>query len=139
MLLKPKRQKVQAALHSGYQALPIFTGSIACVHVGSSSPKCGLVMPLRVNFRSSSYSCNTGERKQDTILRLYRSLGRVKEFFRRLEKGVMWRKAGRKLSLSPNLISMVDLVASVIMTEWSLCSSFLILHASTMIHHLHHT
>ena len=51
-------------------SLPILTGSVAYVHAGSSSLKCMFVMPLRVDLKSSSYSCNTGERKQGTVLRL---------------------------------------------------------------------
>ena len=81
---------------------PIFTGRVACVHAGSSSPKWMFVIPLRDDFRSPSYSCSTGERKQGAVLRLYKSFGRAKECFRR--RMASW--AGRSWSLSPILLSM---------------------------------
>ena len=81
---------------------PIFTGRVACVHAGLSSPKWMFVIPLRDDFRSPSYSCSTGERKQGAVLRLYKSFGRAKECFRR--RMASW--AGRSWSLSPIFLSM---------------------------------
>ena len=49
---------------------PIFTGRVACAHAGSSSVKSIFVIRPMIAWRSLSYSCNTGERKQGEVLRL---------------------------------------------------------------------
>ena len=41
----------------------------------SPSLKCMLIMPFKVDFRRTSYSCNTEKKKQGAVLKLYRSLG----------------------------------------------------------------